>query len=163
MHNLFLSFLDLCQPSYGHHRGPKVLPWDPRRLIFKHSIMSIRCQNFSSIGSIGQKLGVFSIRALKTTPLRPLRVMDQFLDTLLVILEWWLFNFNHRSQGYEISWGRHLNWSYSKWCEVRAKKPALVLLQWCETKPVQWSWRYSLFSQQNGLAQGEKIIWLPKK
>ena len=83
--NLILSFLNLCQPSYGHHRGPKVLPWDPQRLIFKHSIMSIRCQNFSSIGSIGQKLGVFSIRALKTTPLRPLRVMDQFLDNTLSI------------------------------------------------------------------------------
>ena len=87
--NLILSFLNLCQPSYGHHRGPKVLPWDPRRLIFKHSIISMRCQNFSLIGSIGQKLGVFSIRALKTAPLRPLRVMDQFLDTLLVILEGW--------------------------------------------------------------------------
>ena len=87
--NLISSFLDLGQPSYSHHRGPKVLPWDPRRLIFKYSIMSSRCQNFSSIGPIGQKLGVFSIRALKTTPLRPLRVMDQFLDTLLVILEGW--------------------------------------------------------------------------
>ena len=57
-------------------------------LIFKTQL-SFRCQNFSSIGSIGKKFGVFSIRALKTTPLRPLRVMDQFLDTLLVILEGW--------------------------------------------------------------------------
>ena len=87
--DLIFSFLDLCQQSYGHHRGPKVLPWDPQRLIFKHSIMSIRCQNFSSIGSIGQKLGVFSIRALKTAPLRPVRVLDQFLDPLLVILVGW--------------------------------------------------------------------------
>ena len=87
--NKFLNFLDLYGLSYRHHRGLNVLPWDRRILMLKYIILSIRCQNFSSIGSIGQKLGVFSIRALKTTPLRPLRVMDQFLDTLLVILEGW--------------------------------------------------------------------------
>ena len=85
--NLFLSFVDLCQPSYGHHKGPKVLPWDPRGLIFKDSIMSIRCQNFSSICPKGQKFDVFSKVAFKSTALWPLKVMDQFFDPLLVLLQ----------------------------------------------------------------------------
>ena len=87
VHNMFLSILDLCQPSYGHHRGPKVLPWDPGRLNFKHFIMSIRCQNFSSIGSIGKKFDVFAKMAFKSMALWPLKVMDQFFGPLSVPLE----------------------------------------------------------------------------
>ena len=87
--NPFLSFLDLCQPSYSHHRGPKVLPWDPRRLIFKHPSMSIRFQNFSSISPICQKLDVFDNMVFKGTALRPLKVMDNFFGPLLVLLQVW--------------------------------------------------------------------------
>ena len=50
-------------------------------------IMSIRCQNFSSIGPIDQKFGVFIKMAFKSTALWPLKVMDKFLDTILVVLD----------------------------------------------------------------------------
>ena len=66
--NQFLNFLDLCRPSKAHRLGPKVLPWDQRRYILEYLIMSIRCQNFSSIGSLDQKFGIFSLGALKSTP-----------------------------------------------------------------------------------------------
>ena len=66
--NQFLNFLDLCRPSKAHRLGPKVLPWDQRRYILEYLIMSIRCQNFSSIGPLDQKFGIFSLEALKSTP-----------------------------------------------------------------------------------------------
>ena len=83
----FLNFLDLYGPSYSHHRDIKLLPWDCRRLMFKCIILSIRCQNFSSIGPIGQKFDVFDKMAFKSTTLWPLKVMDQFFDPLLVLLQ----------------------------------------------------------------------------
>ena len=85
--NEFLNFLDLYWPSYGHIMGPKLLPWDCQRLMLKCIIMSIRCQNFSSIGPIGQKFDVFSKMAFKSTALWPLKVMDQFFDPSSVLLQ----------------------------------------------------------------------------
>ena len=85
--NWFLIFLNLLGPSYSHLRGTKLLPWDHRRLMLKCIIMSIRCQNFSSIGPIGQKFDVFSKMAFKSTALWPLKVMDPFFDPLLVLLQ----------------------------------------------------------------------------
>ena len=85
--NQFLNFLDLYGPSYSHHRGPKLLPWDRRRLMLKCIILSTRCQNFSSIGPIGQKFDVFSKMAFKSTALWPLKVMDQFFDPSSVLLQ----------------------------------------------------------------------------
>ena len=83
----FLNFLDLYGPSNSHHRGLKLLPWDCRRLMLKCIILSTRCQNFSSIGPIGQKFDVFAKMAFKSTALWPLKVMDQFFDPLLVLLQ----------------------------------------------------------------------------
>ena len=71
--NQFLNFLDLCGPSNSHHRGLKLLPWDRQRLMLKCIILSTRCQNFSSIGPIGQKFDVFAKTAIKTAALRPLK------------------------------------------------------------------------------------------
>ena len=96
--NQFLNFLDLYEPSYGHIRGPKLLPWDRRRLMLKCIIMSIRCQNFSSIGPIGQKFDVFSKMAFKSTALWPLKVMDQFFGPLAVLLQVLLVSFEQSSQ-----------------------------------------------------------------
>ena len=85
--NEFLNFLNLYWPSYSHIMGPKLLPWDRRRLMLKCIIMSIRCQNFSSIGPIGQKFDVFAKMAFKSTTLWPLKVMDQFFDPSSVLLQ----------------------------------------------------------------------------
>ena len=86
--NWYLNFLDLYGPSYSHHRGiVKLLPWDRRRLMLKCIILSIRCQNFSSIGPIGQKFDVFAKMAFKSTALWPLKVMNQFFGPLLVLLQ----------------------------------------------------------------------------
>ena len=76
--NQFLNFLDLCGPSNSHHRGLKLLPWDRQRLMLKYIILSTRCQNFSSIGPIGQKFDVFAKMAFKSKALWPLKVTDQF-------------------------------------------------------------------------------------
>ena len=65
--NQFLNFLDLCGPSNSHHMGLKLLPWDRRRLMLKYILLSTRCQNFSSIGPIGQKFDVFAKMAFKST------------------------------------------------------------------------------------------------
>ena len=65
----FLNFLDLYEPSYNHHRGIKLLPWDRQRLMLKFMILSIRCQNFRSIGPIGQKFDVFAKMAFKSMAL----------------------------------------------------------------------------------------------
>ena len=88
--NQFLNFLDLCGPSNSHHRGLKLLPWDRQRLMLKCIILSITCQNFSSIGPIGKKFDVFAKMAFKTTALWPLKVMDQFLGPHIVERNHWI-------------------------------------------------------------------------
>ena len=87
--NEFLNFLDLYWPSYSHIMGPKLLPWDHRKLMLKCIILSIRCQNFSLIGPIGQKFDVFAKMAFESTTLWPLTVMDHFFGPLSVLLQVW--------------------------------------------------------------------------
>ena len=43
--------------------------------------------NFSTIGQIGKKFDVFAKMAFKSMALWPLKVMDQFFDPLLVLLQ----------------------------------------------------------------------------
>ena len=55
--------------------------------MLKYIILSIRCQNLSLIGPIDQKFDVFANMAFKSTAFWPLKVMDQFFDPLLVLLQ----------------------------------------------------------------------------
>ena len=93
--------------------------------MLKRIILSIRCQNFNSISPIGQKFDVFAKMAFKSTALWPLKVMDQFFDPLLVLLQVLYFSFEQSGQVSEISHISQINSSHNRLAVL-----CMVLLRW---------------------------------
>ena len=122
-----MIFLLISWLSYGHRKGPKVLPWDRDENIFFVSQMSIKCENFSpkiqlwkNWPFVRESNGVLFSNTHQTVVRWPWHVMISFLYSYLVVeksCKVFLFKSWH---GKKIAWGSskqmiHTVPSYEPW------------------------------------------------
>ena len=107
-----MIFLFIFWTSYGHRKGPKLLPWDWDENIFFVSQMSIKCQNFSpkiqlwkNWPFVRESNGVLFSNTHQTVVRWPWHDMISFFYSFLVVeksCKVFLFKSWH---GKKIAWG----------------------------------------------------------
>ena len=119
---MFLKFLFISWLSYGHRKGPKVLPWDWDENIFFVSQMSIKCQNFSpkiqlwkNWPFVRESNGVLFSNTHQTVVRWPWHDMISFFYSFLVVeksCKVFLFKSWH---GKKIAWGSSKQMIHTVW------------------------------------------------